>query len=133
MEYPEPISLEDAMEAWPFVVVKGKVYAVNLGHLIRTLGTEKAISLVSTAPEKESYGALKGLQVACQSQSDRLQWLNSLLKGVDEKKWTPKAALVLFTHLCLIEKKGARWPSNGTENTSFSPALTRLYQLCGIP
>lgn len=133
MGYAEPITLEDAMEAWPFVVHKGRTYAVNLSKLLKALGTKDAIEIVSQAPEKESYSGLMGLKVACHTQANRLQWLNSLIQGVDDKKWTPKAALLIFTHLCLIERNKPAWLSQKTTLLSSSPALTQLYRLLGIP
>lgn len=133
MGYPEPISLEHAMEAWPFVVHKGRSYAVNLSKLLKALGTAEAISLVCKAPEKEAYSGLMGLKVACQPQPDRLQLLNSLIQGVEDKRWTPKAALLIFTHLCFIQRNKPSWLSQKLTLSLSSPALTQLYRLLGIP
>jgi hypothetical protein len=133
MGYPEPISLEHALEAWPFVVHKGRSYAVNLSKLLKALGTSEAIKLVSEAPEREGYSGLMGLKVACQPQLDRLQLLNSLIQGVDDKRWTPKAALLIFTHLCFIQRSNPSWLSQKSTLSLSSPALTQLYRLLGIP
>lgn len=133
LELQEPISFKDVFEIWPFVVAKGRTYSVNARELESALGSKKAIQMVLNQAETEAYGSLDYMLKACPKGSDRVQWIETLFKGVEDKKWTPKAALSIFTHLCYQEKNLPEWQSNANTMMWSSPALTSLFQLLDIP
>ena len=129
-EVPIPVQLESVMELWPVVPVEGKVYTVKLGDLIKTLGRNGAVLLASKVPEKESFGALMGLKVACKSSENRVKLIDALLVAIDKKRLKPDAALVFLTLACLEE---STWPSKSKAGASPSPLLRTLSRLSNTP
>lgn len=129
-EISQPIAFDAVMDLWPVIPVSGKVYAVKLGDLIRVLGKKDAISLALKVPEKESFGALKGLETACKSNENRVKLISALFKAIDEKRLKPDAALVIFTLACLEE---TTWPSKSKAGASPSPLPKMLSRLSNIP
>lgn len=133
LELPQPISFETVFEIWPFVVAKGRTYTINARELEQSLGTQRAIQMVSKQPDNEAYGALDYMYKACPAGSDRVQWIETLFQGVEDKLWTPRAALAIFTHLCYQEKNPPEWQSHANTMMWSSPALTSLFRLLDIP
>lgn len=149
-----PVSLEDVLELCP-LVGKGQQYAVSAVDLIKGLGTSKAVELAGRTPEKQAYGPLiyalkkynsevteieavhpgstevrkNSTRIACPGYENRVTFLEAVIRGIEEKKWNPRAGLVLFAYLCLLE--GA-CPSTSVETSSFSPALRTLSQLSNM-
>ncbi len=64
-EVKTPIELTSVRHQWPFRVIAGKVYSVDLMTLVRKLGSQEAMVMVKDIVDKEAYGALKGVEVVC--------------------------------------------------------------------
>lgn len=160
-ETPEPISLEAVLELCPLTVSKGPVYTVSAVELLKNLGSARAIALAAKVPAKEAYGPLiyarkkytsevievqavhpgssevlkKCTRMACLGYENRVTFLDAMLTGIEQKCWNPRAALVLFSILCLLEASApaeANCPSPSSKTSSSSQALRTLSQLLNM-
>ena len=153
-EVPQPITLGSVTALWPYSPTKGKkAYAVDIGALIQTLGTEKAVKLAAMVPDREALGPLHALRAVyvnkvaaaqlakkdCIGYQKRVKLADTALALMVDKVLTGKAALFLFVLSCYEDKVYSAHPLPGdsacplpvktgtsSSSTRAQPVLSRL-------
>jgi hypothetical protein len=129
MGFEEPIKLEDVLEIWPYTS-DGKEHKVNLSKLLKELGTPASIERVKTVAEEESIPLLRGLFKATQKYYPEEHMLvQKIIQGVMDKRWKPKAGVVLLSHLLLK----CNTKSTMNEDVFNSLPATKFTQLLSAP
>lgn len=99
LEVPEPVTVNSMMSQWP---VKQETDAYQI---FRSLGSGRAIDLASKVSDKKAWGGIFVLGSMCKSRPAYLDYLEIAKSGIINKRWSPKVALQVFTHLCYLHEQ----------------------------